>query len=482
MAERCQVTEILPGLRYGLPTVRRLAKIIGWSVGFVFALAIVAYAILVLVNLDDRPPIAEIAVLQSLQEDPSPVTDEGNSYLYILGFAGPPDSNPMSLGLERHRWLEVAGPDFESSGDPLRDDYDFRALRTKDVAELSGTCRDSELDCSIALEANREVIDQWLADERWLLERYRTLISMTEFAEATPFEILAPLPSFDVLLEGQRLLMTDAWRSARDGDTEAVRTALDQDLAYWRLVLRNSNVLITKMIASAAIARSFNLGNSVLRRLPQDVAVDGIPPSWRQQISAEERSMKRCFAGEWGFFDGTMKRMFADPDNPSGDWMGLTDVTVWDRLGWLVMKPFWQPQDLSNRYARLMLDLGNAFDVPYEEIPNTSNRADELRMSTYRPFSRLYNLAGDLEMSKSGLALSNYALRVADLEGIRRASLLASELRADGVGRDEVARRVLVSEIVDPYTGEPFTWDDDSGAIVFNGLEPNHRSRHELFY
>lgn len=295
-------------------------------------LALIAYAVLFVANLEDRPPIAEIAVLRSLQEDASPVPSEHNSYMLMLGFAGPPNSDPMSLGIERYEWMQRARPEFDRAGDPLSEDYDFRGQRGDAVSELAEACSKSEVECSRLLQSSKETVKRWLADERWLLDRYHSLISMTEFAEATPFELLAPLPSFNVLLEGQRLLMADAWTSASNANATAVRAALDRDLTYWRLVLKNSDVLITKMIATAAIIRHFKLGNIVLRRLPQEIAADGIPVTWRDEISDEERSMKRSLAGEWAFFNETTERMAVESENPFGTWIGLTDYSTWDRV------------------------------------------------------------------------------------------------------------------------------------------------------
>jgi len=462
--------------------VKKLAKILAWFLGGVLCLGLIAYAVLSIVNLNDREPTAEIAALKALQEPASEVASRNNSYLYMLGFSGPPDIDPMTLGLQRYEWMEEPRPEFRTEDDPLSDDYDYRFSRDGEVAELAKTCSESEVDCIRLLESDTGVVERWLVKERWLLDRYRTVTDMTEFREATPFKVLAPVPSYGVLFEGQRLMIVDAWLAASEGNAEAVSRKLDRDLVYWRMVLEKSDALITKMIATAAIIRHFKLGNIVLRRLPEEVAADGIPASWRNQISDEERSMKRCLAGEWTYFDESIRIVVADNDNPFGNWTGITGSMTWDRISWVFLKPFWQHQDLSNRHARLMLDLGNVFDVPYDEVSAAIEIADLLQRSAYRPFSRLYNFTGDLIMSANGWTFSDYAVRVSDLEGIRRAALLVAELRAEGLAKDEVARRMLVSELVDPYTNEPFTWHDGSDAIVFNGLERHDRSQHEIIY
>ena len=143
--------------------------------------------------------------------------------------------------------------------------------------------------------------ERWLSEERLLAERYIELTSMTQFREAMPFQLLAPIPPYSMVFDGQTLTIISAWRSASMGDADAVRTALERDLVFWRMVLENSDTLITKMIATAAIVQHFKLGNLVLRRLPDAKRAAGIPASWRNEVTPSERSMRRCLAGEWQF-------------------------------------------------------------------------------------------------------------------------------------------------------------------------------------
>ena len=116
-------------------------------------------------------------------------------------------------------------------------------------------------------------------------------------------------------------------------------------------------------------------------------------------------------------------------------------------------------------------------------MPNAVDEADRVQeLAFFKPFSRLYNLTGDLAMLVGEWSLSSYAVRVSDLEGIRRAAFLAAVLRAQGISKDEVVQSLLVSDFVDPYTNEPLQWHDETGAIVFHGLEPLDRATHEIFF
>jgi hypothetical protein len=77
---------------------------------------------------------------------------------------------------------------------------------------------------------------------------------------------------------------------------------------------------------------------------------------------------------------------------------------------------------------------------------------------------------------------TSYAVRVADLEGIRRTALLATELRNQHIPSDLVGQYLRDAQDRNPYNGEPFVWDDAADAIVFTGLESGERGQHSLLY
>jgi hypothetical protein len=65
---------------------------------------------------------------------------------------------------------------------------------------------------------------------------------------------------------------------------------------------------------------------------------------------------------------------------------------------------------------------------------------------------------------------------------IRRAAVLAVELRSRKVDVRTAPAELAASAIRTPYSGEPFAWDADALAIVFVGLEPGERGRHAFDY
>ena len=77
---------------------------------------------------------------------------------------------------------------------------------------------------------------------------------------------------------------------------------------------------------------------------------------------------------------------------------------------------------------------------------------------------------------------STYARRVADLEGVRRAALVAVTFRAAKVGMSEVAAELAAAPLRNPYNNRPFEWDAKNRDILFRGLELGKRGEHRIHY
>ena len=89
--------------------------------------------------------------------------------------------------------------------------------------------------------------------ETLALERYRELLALHAWRDAIPLHIRAPLPAYAGIIDAQRVYMVSALQLAARGKGEAVRDALNADLAYWRGAHRNAQNLIAKMIAAIRV-------------------------------------------------------------------------------------------------------------------------------------------------------------------------------------------------------------------------------------
>jgi hypothetical protein len=149
-----------------------------------------------------------------------------------------------------------------------------------------------------------------------------------------------------------------------------------------------------------------------------------------------------------------------------------------------LLAPFFQPQDTLNHYAEWYAQLGTMLNVPLERYDTLtreiSRHGTEHAAGTW-PLSP-YNIVGRMLFMSGTADYASYAIRVGDIEGVRRAALEAVTLRAAGVPPSGVAAALANAQLRNPYNGHPFAWDEKEGAIVFRGLQPGERGEHRIRY
>jgi hypothetical protein len=274
-------------------------------------------------------------------------------------------------------------------------------------------------------------------------------------------------------LEAQKLHLLAARQQALAGNAGAVRDLLESDLVFWREVLASSDLLISKMIAVAAVRRNFALGNLALRELPPSLADAAVPPSWRQPLTVAERSLARALGGEWHIMGATLQLAMA-PGVPA---TGL-DRRMGDRL----LRPLFKLQATRNLLAARMVHLAALSELPYAELGSALVHVSPPQDDTPL-WRRAYNPVGAvIDSSGTASAYADYVARSSDLEGQRRAALLVATLRGAGVTDEGAAAAVRSAAERSPYDGTPFQWDAAGGWVVFHGMEQGERGRHALLF
>ena len=454
--------------------LRRVFKAAGWTVLGLAALCVVLYLIAVAINWRDHEPSATAVRFASLYRNRPVVADDDNAYVYLMGFGVSPDESPHDLGLKRIAWMH--GPDqgvrLDLADDPLGERPDYRSERPQAISSYLKACGTGGSACAAAFDAATDGFEQWVTTEKWLPERYRSLIDHAGWREEVPSGLVSPVPSYGLVMEGQKLLLLDAKVLARKGDHAGVRDLLARDLRFWRRVFESSDTLLTKMIAKAAIDRHFSLGNLVLRSLPSDRVVDAIPEEWRAPISDSERSLLRCMVGEWTYMSAVL-RTVADDFAAANEDSVLTSAQ--NRLA----EPFFQPQATINAQAEYYSRLVALLNVPLDRYEAAVGRTAELAKQTFPPRS-VYNVIGQILMGMGLASYGDYARRIGDLEGMRRAALAVVTMRAASVAPHDILAALATSPLRNPYTGRPFEWDGE--AVVFRGLEPGTRGEHRHYY
>ena len=470
---------------------KKLLKALMWLALAIAGLIIAFYLVVLGINWRDQPPSEDALRLMKLSASRPLVADQDNAYVYLMGFTVEPAQDPRAWGLQRIAWaqeqLKKSPNAFIAPKDLPGKDHDFKAQRPRELQALIETCNKAvDAKCLKALDSGQTTLAAWLASEQWLLERYRALLAHPAWSETLPFQINTPLPPYQNAAEGQKLLLAQAWQLAGQGNAAGVKKLLTEDIRFWRQNLAASDMLIGKMIATKALQRHFTWANLVLRRLPPALMAHGIPEQWLVPLSDAERSLLRSLAGELTASDSILKQTWENGATALG--MIEANWTLNSSLFDPLLKPLLQRQASSNKYAEQFAASDAALQVPYAQYPAAVEHArvmgEKDRDDSLFTFfiKRLYNPVGELLFSIGSFDPIEYAVRVSDVEGLRRATLLTTELRSQGVTSGQLAQKLAEATARNPYTGQPFVWDDSAKAVVFTGLERGERGRHALLY
>ena len=417
--------------------IKKLFKWLFRIFGALLGLAIIAYVILLVINWNDQPPSETAQEFSDAIKNLPAVADEDNAYFMVKEFS---DSN-------LHQY--PTGSEFAVA-----------------VAE---DCERDQLNCLDYVAVQNYGSKLWLQEQRWILDKYIKLIGYSKYLEPIPEEPShTEIMSYGDVGYGHRLLMASAMLSANSGDKAHAIALLEADLNFLRLLLTESDLLITKLVAAAYVRSHFIEGNRVLLELHKKDRVHTLPTNWLIEISDEETSMRRALIGEWQWATNflqtskTNQYYFADPD----------DGPVTRLLGksaWQLMLPLFQLRESSNNHATAFEAVIKQLDVPHHDFPAAFESSKTISFAFPTGIDRLYNPVGEFYNPMPNL-YRKYFARTADLEGIRRAAVLTTQLREQQVPLEQIDGRLATSPYTNPYNDEAFEWDPESGEIVFRGL------------
>jgi len=459
----------------------RVLKFISRGVLAIFGLAVLLYLILLAGNWNDQPPSAAARRLDAIIAARPQVPARENAIVYLLGFNAPAGQDPYEIGARRLAWLETFTSSTKPENDPLPDRLDLKSQGSPIVEQIGKEC--GKDDRKLCAEAFDGIASDWqpTAMETLALQRYRTLLGHQAWRDVVPLNVAAPLPAYGGVMHAQRLFHLSLLQLARLNNVDAVRDGLNADLAYWRGAQRAAENLLAKMIAVAAMRNHFFFSNLIFRRLPADRIMQAVPPEWQREFSVEERSMHLVMAGEWKFSTGVLHDALHSGELVDSLAEAHEPSTIGKWLDYLA-KPMLKEQDTLNGVADRYLRFSDQFAVPMKQYPAVKLEIERYVRDHPQRVS-IYNPVGDYYLREiEGATYTDYAIRVANPEGMRRAALLVAQLRARGVAADDIPAEVARAKLREPYADAAFEWDAQRRAVVFTSPDDHQWRRNEFLY
>lgn len=455
----------------------KLMKLAGWVLAVLLLLLVAVYLVVLGINWNDQLPSTTSIEFQSSYDSRTQIADSENAYIYLMGFDVPEEEDPFEWGVKRIAWTHDEDREGFSLPGPI---VNITALRSKAESDLAQACVFPTFDCLQALENEGSLFEQWYQAEYWITDRYIKFTAKEGWYEFGKVDVDS-LPNYVPILHAQRLYLMNLWWQVNDCRKHSYEEMLGRDLRFWRMVLQEKNSLLTKMIAVAAIKNNLHWANEIFSRLSVQELIPTLPSALTDAMTETELSLYNVLVGEWlfvkGYYDGD------EGKNRKLSEMYVSESSA-DIFFVFLFIPFLKSQNTLNRHAEILRTTLAKFDKPLNYYPNIVARRDSnAQLSGYGQYILdPYNIPGRLMMDLHHGIYDNYFLRVSDLEGMRRVLMLITQMRNAKIFPEDAESFIAQSSIRNPYTDEPFEWDDAAEALVFTGLEPGERGRHMFAY
>jgi hypothetical protein len=436
--------------------MRRVLRMLMWAAIGVLVLILALAAGVLLVNRNDQAPSVEAQALEAMVASARRPRSDDDAIAGLAALSTRPAPLPVMATPETPATLDAAAE---------RERADRRTSRGERLDDAFAACaaRPIASDCARRLAEAEPDMPAWIARESALLESYRRLLPRRGWYEPPPPADPAAWrpPPVQGAFDGQYVLLAQAFVDARAGHGAAVRDALEADAAFWRAGLAAAPTLITKMVATAALRRNFDLGALALQRLPRDVVAAAIPPAWTRELTPDERSLLPALAWEWKQSREFMRAMHEGGSEDMRRKYGAGDASA---------NVLFKPQATSNAKARLMHRIAHANAAPYPELQRAQRALYAQVERESRPYASIYNPIGRILSAIAVPGYVDYGSRIADLEARRRAALAVVALHRSQVPAADVPTALATAAQRNPYTGGPFAWNAPASCVRIGGI------------
>jgi hypothetical protein len=439
----------------------KTSKLIIWAISLIFCVFIFTITFANFSAFDEQLSDDVKAVLE-----PRNQLDKSNNAFYaIWGLTAANEKDFMVSGQKLvERYLEnknKTGSEALTDNDYLDimggNDFDIQWLETVENC----TARRS-LKCTEHLA--ERIKNQPLESERLavLLQRYSEILDLNDYQSLDNYTFTSPLPPYGVIMRVRQVYLAKALLLE---SPDAVINALGKDISFWRMMLREGDSLIDKMIAIASLWSNTQAVSDYVRK-PSNLSEKQLISLERLLIplSNEERDISEAFLFEEKAFYNTLISLDSDELASLSDsaspvfWFLLPNATVNDYHQFFVNKLQELNKMSANEFAQVIRPTDNQQEhCCFEEIES---------LISFSP-KTLYNIGGKLLLSSIVFNAQDYIARVHDLDGVISLVRLQLALKKTDMSASQFIEQ---STIRAPYGEAPINLNKDKQQLSFECL------------
>lgn len=415
--------------------------------------------VLALLAWYDQPLSPEAHTL--LQRPESSVVESKNAYPYLIGMNFPATSDPAAEGQAVVDWYRTTLLQEKKFTDFYQypPEYEKRRSALRLIGSFPGFYNNDKNGRLLEFVAKSpQKVSDLLRSNELLLNRYRRLLTFSQYYEPLELGIWMPLPSTSATLDLHRLYLLNLGQLAHNGNTNAAVQGVQQVMAFWLAMANADTSLMMKFHAFSAL-------HSTMYLVAELAGNPGITAKNRQvlaqtlQFDMHRLQNASFLQSEMIYTERTMAtfRLLAEASHNPVDWL---------LLAWL------KPNTMANM---IYTQYGHDKQVASLTAPALADYLKKQSGASPIQVRKLdltfvYNPLGEAQAIKSyNLQYSGYARRVHNLEGIRRLAQLTQKASEQRVTPETMKAFLATAgpEFANPYTGLPMSWNADKKYIWF---------------
>ncbi|VAW97350.1 hypothetical protein MNBD_GAMMA21-1927 [hydrothermal vent metagenome] len=406
--------------------------------------------ILIVVNLKDE----DFLPIPDLAEKQEPIEKSVNAYYAIVGFNAATGEDMQQTGYKVVDEFERYVID--------KNDFDFKVEQVARASglEIKGNSNELflfELDEKYFayLLKNKQAILDFKQKNHHLYKRYRKLITYQQFKEDSFY-----IPSWSGILTMHKLHLNLIGLEWLEGDKNRAVAMLSETMNFSRMLFDDSEMLISRMIATALLAIGLRHYSEISRVCKNCTSLDRIiqPMS---SLSRNDICLKKSFNAELKY----VKRDVIKAE--------LYDLKYDDDVNlfyWLANKYFLQPAATFNNISDVYNKLLQTCELKTYEISTFLERNQGKIDYDFPWYSYLYNPAGKYFLENFGFSsLSSYIDTMLYLETQIRMLRLQRMIYTNNIKPDDVASYLDQQDenLKNPFTNNSFKYNKESNMLFY---------------
>jgi len=429
------------------------------SIGILISsLAIIAFTVIINLSIFDEAPLPEVVDIMSLS--PMPL-DKNNSYFSIMGIASDSKDDMAESGIKLiKRYRE--NRDIKQLDELTKQDYDDilgSSEKYEEWINLYPRCTSRrELGCLTQLSDTLKKVPPTNKNLQMMLKRLEKIQANPSFEGIGDMSIGTPILPFDKLMILSHIELAHLYEQKK---IHEFLKQLEIDVVFWKKLLSNGNMLLTKMVATAVLWNDIQYLSEFIAK--NDLSEEDYLSAIELLIPLNSNAID---IGESFIYEARSFYPLLVNMNSKELELGFEAFSK-------VFNLFIQPNStINSHYEKFIKPILALSKLPATELYQVLKIEKQNHLKAvefkFRPNS-LYNLGGKILLPAASWNASDYISRMHDLNGMIMLVRLQIEIKQN-VQNIPVETLITKSKHLNLYINEPMNFDSNENTISFECL------------